>query len=290
MRILLILNPNAGSTATSRVAIQDLAAALVGHTLEVALPENGAQAEDAARSAVGQGYERILVGGGDGTVNSVLPALAGSETALGILPVGTVNVLAREFRIPLELDGALKVALHGTPRRVDLGQANGHPFALMAGLGYDARVVADVVPELKKLIGPFAYVTAGLQALAVHKSSQFHIEMDDLSVQVPAWLMIVGNAAYYTYELSLSPDARMDDGMLDVCIFAEQTALDRLTQLFAAAVGLHAQHPNVTIFRTSSLRITAEPRVQLQLDGDPAGTTPVEISVLPGALTVMTPG
>ncbi len=289
MRILLILNPKAGNIPAARVALVELAAMLSGHALEMALPASAAEAEAAARAAVAAGFARVLVGGGDGTVNSVLPALAGSDTALGILPVGTVNVLAREFRIPLTLESALKVALQGTPRRVDLGQANGKPFALMAGLGFDARVVADVMPELKTLIGPFAYVTAGLQALAVHKSSQFRLTMDALTVTVPAWLMIVGNAAYYTYELSLSPDARMDDGLLDVCIFGEQTALDRVTQLMATAVGLHAQHPNVTLFRASTLRIAAQPDVHVQLDGDPAGSTPLDISVLPKALTVMTP-
>ncbi|OPZ85879.1 MAG: Diacylglycerol kinase [bacterium ADurb.Bin429] len=289
MHILLILNPKAGNMATARVALVELAAILSGHTLEVALPTSATAAEAVAREAVAARFDRILVGGGDGTVNSVLPALVGSETALGILPVGTVNVLAREFRIPLTVEGALKVALHGAPRRVDLGQANGKPFALMAGLGFDARVVADVVPELKKLIGPFAYVTAGLQALAVYKSSQFRISMDDVTVTVPAWLMIVGNAAYYTYELALSPDARMDDGLLDVCIFGEQTALDRVTQLMATAVGLHTQHPNVTLFRTRSLSISADPPVHLQLDGDHAGSSPVEITLLPKALTVMTP-
>jgi YegS/Rv2252/BmrU family lipid kinase len=289
MRILLVMNTTAGGAAETRVSITDVARMLAGHTLEVARADSPAATETAVRAAVAAGVDRVLVGGGDGTIHAVLPALVGSATALGILPVGTVNVLARELQIPLDLESALRIALDGTPRRIDLGCADGRPFALMAGLGFDARVVADTVPRLKELFGAVAYVTTGLQALAVYRSSQFHVTMDDLDATFPAWLMIVGNATFYAYELSLSPDARIDDGLLDVCIFAETSALDRLTQLFATFVGLHPLHPNVSIFRTHRLHVTAEPPVCVQLDGDVAGTSPVEIGILPGALTVMTP-
>lgn len=289
MRILLLLNPKAGGTTAARVTLPRLAALLGGHTLEVALPTDAAQAEAAARQAVADGVDRILVGGGDGTINSILPAVQNTPVVLGILPIGTVNVLARELHIPLDLDAALQVALQGAPRRLDLGLANGHPFVLMAGLGFDARVVAEVAPRDKEMFGPLAYITAGLGALANHKCSRFDITIDDMTVQVPAWLMIVGNASYYAYALTLSPEARMDDGLLDVCLFGEQSALDRLTQLLATAVGLHARHPNVTLFRARALRVAAQPPVAIQLDGDSAGASPVEIGVLPGALTVMTP-
>lgn len=290
MHILLVMNPKAGAAATARVGLPRLAELLDGHTLEVARPPTAADAEAAARRAIAAGCTRVLVGGGDGTVNGILPALLHTEAALGILPVGTVNVLARELHVPLELEPALQTAITGTPKQVDVGQANGKPFVLMAGLGFDARVVADVTPRDKEIFGPLAYITAGIGALANHRSSRFTLAMDDFTVQVPAWLMIVGNAASYAYELTLSPEARMDDGLLDVCLFAEQTALDRLTQLAATAVGLHTRHPNVILFRTRALRITADPPVAVQLDGDPAGQSPVEIGVLPGALKVMTPG
>jgi diacylglycerol kinase (ATP) len=290
MRILLVLNPKAGAAGNARVALPQLAALLDGHLMEVARPQSADAAEAVVRRAVADGCTRVLVGGGDGTVNSVLPALLGTDAALGILPVGTVNVLARELRIPLELEPALQTAIAGTPRQIDVAEANGKPFVLMAGLGFDARVVADVDPRDKEIFGPLAYITAGIGALANHKSSRFTIEMADLCVQVPAWLMIVANAGYYAYELTLTPETRIDDGLLDVCLFAEQSALDRLTQLAATAVGLHPRHPNITIFRTDALRVTADPPVAVQLDGDPAGASPVDIRVLPGALTVMTPG
>ena len=204
------------------------------------------------------GFERVIVFGGDGTVDSVLPALAGSTTALGILPAGTANVLAREFHLPKGTKEALEIALYGNPRKIDLGMANGKYFALMAGLGFDAQVVSMVVPELKKILGPLAYVTSGLQSLSSYPKHQFQITMDDYSTTFCAWLIIVGNATTYGYDLAISPDSRIDDGLLDICIFGENNVFDRVTQLLATTVGLHSKHPNVTIFRTKSLHINSD--------------------------------
>jgi diacylglycerol kinase family enzyme len=133
----------------------------------------------------------------------VIAGLAGSEVPLGIIPLGTVNVLAREFGIPLNPTQALKVALEGSVRRIDLGMANGQPFALMAGLGFDAQVVSAVVPRLKELFGPVAYVTAGLRVLTRYKPSRFHFTADGMEFDLPAWLVVVGNASYYAYQLAI---------------------------------------------------------------------------------------
>lgn len=289
MRLLLLMNSKSGSSDNKKINLLEFASLLNSHEIEIAMPDSPEGAERAARAAVDAGYERLIVFGGDGTIDSVLPALAGSATALGVLPAGTANVLARELQLPMGVKKGLEIALNGTPRKIDLGLANGKYFALMAGLGFDAQVVSRVVPELKKIFGPLAYVTSGLQSLSSYPKSNYKITMDDYSATFPAWLIIVGNATTYGYELAISPESRIDDGLLDVCVFGEQSALDRVTQLLATAIGLHSKHPNVTIFRTKSIRISANPSVKYQLDGDQAGDSPVEISVQPGALTVMTP-
>jgi len=109
---------------------------------------------------------RVIVAGGDGTINAVLPALVGTSFPMAIVPVGSVNVLAREFGIPLAIDEAIGVAARGRLRRIDLGIADGRPFALMAGMGFDAAVVHSVASDVKNLVGPFAYVARGLSLLA----------------------------------------------------------------------------------------------------------------------------
>jgi diacylglycerol kinase family enzyme len=102
-------------------------------------------------------------------------------------------------------------------------------------------------------------------------------------------VIVVGNASYYAYEVPMNPDARMDDGMLDLCIFAEEHALDRLSQIGAVFTGQHLKHARVSRLRAKHVHIEADPPIHLQLDGDPAGASPVEISVLPSALHIVTP-
>jgi YegS/Rv2252/BmrU family lipid kinase len=289
MRVLLILNPKAGASSRNQVELTGWMGRLAGHTLTVEVPKKAEDAMTVALRGVAEGYDRILAAGGDGTINRMVSALAETEIPLGIIPLGTVNVLARELGIPLDPVKALQVALHGRERRLDLGVANGQYFTLMAGLGFDAKVVSEIVPRLKELFGSLAYVTAGLQTLARYKSSQFYLTFNGKTVRFPAWLLVVGNASCYAYQLSIASGARMDDGLLDIIVFGEQNALDRLTQIGAVFIGQHIKHPNIRYFQAPAISIAAEPRVHLQLDGDPAGVSPVEITVKHKALSVIVP-
>ncbi|HEY3416626.1 MAG TPA: diacylglycerol kinase family protein [Armatimonadota bacterium] len=290
MRIHLILNPEAGGgSGANYIGIWRRTAAAEGHALEITVPSAPTEIVQAVQRACQQGAERILVAGGDGTVNHALPALAHSDIPLGIIPVGTANVLARVFGIPLAPEQAFRVACTGTVRNVDLGRANDRLYALTAGMGFDAEVITEIVPRLKDLFGPLAYITAGIQVLTRFKSSLFHLQFDGKELLLPAWLVIVANAGYYAYQLTVSPEARIDDGLLDVVIFAEQSALDRLTQIGATMLGQHTKHPNVQYFQVRNLHVVANPAVRLQLDGDEADSSPVDFSVLPGALRVMVP-
>jgi len=289
MRVLLIFNPKAGPTNRCQVDLLSWLTQLAGHTLTVQLPETADDAATVAKRGVDEGYDRILAAGGDGTINRVVSALAETGIPLGIIPIGTVNVLARELNIPLDPVKALQVALGRRSRSLDLGMANGHSFTLMASMGFDAKVVSEIVPRLKELFGPLAYVTAGLQTLARYKPSQFYLTFDGKTVRFPAWMLVVGNASYYAYQLTVTPGARMDDGLLDIIVFGEQNALDRLSQIGAVFIGQHVKHPNIRYFQAPALSIAAEPPVHLQLDGDSVGMSPVEISVKHGALRVMVP-
>jgi YegS/Rv2252/BmrU family lipid kinase len=232
---------------------------------------------------------RVVVAGGDGTIHAALPALIDRGVPLVILPVGSVNVLARDLGIPTALDTAIRVAERGQERQIDLGYANGRPFALMAGIGFDAEVVRSVAPDLKNLIGSLAYVARGLQVLASYPQTRFHIEANGEEVEAAGWLAVVANASRYTYHWRLAPDARIDDGWLDLCFFASESALQTAGQVVAVLGGQHSSHLGVRHLRAKRFRFHCEPDVAVQLDGDPAGSTPVEVTVAPGALTVMVP-
>ena len=292
MKALLVANPNAGRIGGEAGPVR-LAQRLQDAGLEThAVPAGvvGAVA-DALRQAIRrepEGQVRVIVAGGDGTIHAALPVLVETGVPLAILPVGSVNVLARELGLPRELDAAIAVARDGIPRRVDVGIANGQPFALMAGIGFDAAVVRAVARPVKRLVGSLAYVTSGLRLLPSYPPSRFLILADGRQVEAQAWLAVVANAARYTYGWRIAL-ARIDDGWLDLCLFRGQSTAERIGQVIAVLRGRHSTHPGVAHLRARQFRFECEPPAPLQLDGDPAGTTPVEVGLLRSALTVLVP-
>lgn len=292
MKALLVANPNAGGMGGS-AGLARVEQGLRAAGLEVRLVAAGdvSQVREALSQALHEepeGRVRVVVAGGDGTIHAALPALAGTRVPLAILPVGSVNVLARELGLPRRLEAAILVAREGRPRRIDLGLANGRPFALMAGIGFDAAVVHSVAAPVKRLIGSLAYVARGLRLLASYSPSRFVISADDRQVEARAWLAVVANAASYTYHWQLA-SARIDDGWLDLCLFRGHSVAQRTAQVLSALRGRHASHPGVDHLRARRFRFECDPPAPLQLDGDAAGGTPVEVSLLRGALTVLVP-
>ncbi len=269
-----------GSLAEAGFAVERIAAPA---------PAGTVAALSAALSCAETQDTRVVVAGGDGTIHAALPALVDTGVPLAILPVGSVNVLARELGIPPSLEAAIGVAKSGRLRQIDLGYANGRAFALMAGIGFDAAVVQSVAPQLKDLVGSFAYVARGLQVLASYPQTRFHIEADGEEVEAAGWLAVVANASRYTYHWRLAPDAQIDDGWLDFCFFSSESALQTAGQVVATLGGRHFSHPGVQHLRAKRFRFRCTPEVAVQLDGDPAGMTPIKVEIRPGALTVMVP-
>ncbi|MDD2485831.1 MAG: diacylglycerol kinase family lipid kinase [bacterium] len=291
-RAALILNPVAGQ-GRLKVARDRLMHIMseVGLDCRISLTEQAGDGLRLAREAAGDGYDLVVAVGGDGTVNEVVNGLAGLDTPLGILPLGSVNVLARELAIPLDLPRAARVLVDGTLRRIDLGMAAGRYFTLMAGFGFDAEVVSNVRPPVKDIIGPSAYVLKSLEALTYYQATDISIEMDGRTFQTKAFAAIIGNSSMYAYPLKVTPHACMDDGLLDICIF-ERPMTDRigfLHQMVDIFRERHLHHPDVQYFRARHVVIESEPEIMMQLDGDIFGTTPAEVSIIPRSLPLMVP-
>lgn len=249
--------------------------------------------------ALASGACAVLAFGGDGTARIVAGALAGSGVPMGLLPAGTGNLLARNLGIPVNrLEGALQVALTGRDRAIDVGrvefaatpEATPRPeaFMVMAGLGFDAEVMAGTGPELKQRLGWVAYVISGTQRLRGRRTP-VTIQVDGGPVRERRIrTVVVGNCGTLQGGIQLLPAAVPDDGWLDVVVVAPRSLLGWLT--VTRAVITRREHSTVEHFRCRSIEVRAERPLHAQLDGDPVGTARLlRAHVDPMALVVRVP-
>jgi YegS/Rv2252/BmrU family lipid kinase len=294
MRALLVCNPHAGGVhgeaALAIVERRHRRAGLDPERVPGAQPSDVCGNLGAMLRGRSSRDARLVCVGGDGTINAILPALIGADIPLAIIPAGTFNALAGELGIPRDIERAVSVALTGRPRRVDVGLANDRPFCQIAGMGFDAAAVHSVLPHRnKKLLSPAALVR-GLRLLAQYRQPRVRVTADGVAVESRAWLTLVANASMYTYCIRAAPGARVDDGMLDLWLFESRSPAHAARQLAAILRGKSGTVAGAHRVQARSIQLESDPTVFLHVDGDAAGTTPVEFSLVPGALTVMTPG
>lgn len=293
MKSVLILNPVAGRWRPAGIEERiDRALRKHGISCEILRTEKAGDASALARRVAGEGCELVIAAGGDGTVNEVVNGLVGTGVTLGILPLGTVNVLARDFGISLDPKKAIRTLAGGIIKNIDLGCANGRYFTIMAGCGFDAEVVANVLQPIKDLIGGSAYVLKSLETLAKYLATDVVLEMPDETYSTKAFLIVIANVSTYSYNMKITPHASHDNGLLDICVF-ERPIMDRIGfmhQLADVFVNRHLYHRAVQYFRTTKVTVKSDPEIMVQLDGDSFGTTPVEISIIPRILPVIVPG
>ncbi len=255
--------------------------------LETTEEETGrAQAE----KAHAEGVDVVLVSGGDGTVMAAVSGLAGTGTPLAILPSGTGNLLARNLGLPIDLDEALATALDGASRTIDVGACEGFSFAVMAGMGFDAHVMADAPEAVKARLGWPAYVVSGLKHLR-DRRMDLRISLDGAPpLRRRARSVLVGNVGTLTAGMCLLPEAEPDDGVLDVMVVRARGLLDWLRLAWAVLRHREPADAQAETFqaRTVDLRVGRdEPR---ELDGDPiAPGRRMRVEVQPGALIVRVP-
>jgi YegS/Rv2252/BmrU family lipid kinase len=269
---------------------------------EVALhPTTGPSTAAAiATFAVEAGCSILAAAGGDGTVNEVLNGLASAKdglqsTALAILPLGTVNVFAKELGIPSQLEAAWKVIQDGAERTVDLpfvdsintGNSSRRYFAQMAGAGMDSVAIGRVRWELKKKAGQFAYLWACVETLG---QRQPRVEFEINGTKQVAPLIGVGNGRFYGGRFPAFPKARLDDGLLDVTVIPRVNPITILRVLLALQRDRLADCSAALCLQTSELRLRASDGTPWHVEGDIAGDLPVSIGLRPRALRVVGPG
>lgn len=280
--ILVILNPAARSerakSAWKRIE------KLPNCTMRATTGPGDAQA--VAEAAVQEGFKTIVAAGGDGTVNEVVNGIVGSDVALGILPVGTMNVFAAELGLPGDLDEAWAVIRAGRTRKVDLLRANQQYFIQLAGVGLDAQVVQATSWNFKKNFGPLSYLISAAQ-IAARKPPRLMVEADGITRE--GSFVLIGNGRYYGGPVAFFKDARIDDGKLDVLIFKNLAYLDIARYLATVFMGKHTTLPDVEYFQTKRAVVRSDEDVPVEVDGEVVTTLPVTFRISSRKLRVVVP-
>jgi len=292
MKTLCIINPVAGRGRAIRVWEQ------VKHklaescsTLAWEFSQGQGDATAIARGAVSQGYELVVVFGGDGTLHEVVNGLAGSAASLAVIPAGTGNDFARSLGISKDPQQAMQVLTGGKMKYLDLGRFDGRYFLNMAGLGFDADV-AHRINGKRLLKGQLAYLIAVLQTLAAYDSYQLEIIIDGQSFTEEAIMVSVGNGQFVGGGFRLLPQASMEDGFLDVMVVKRTSRADIIRTLPSLYRGTHLEHPKCSFYRGREVTISLiQPSRQVfaQVDGQEISQFPLSFRVLHRALQVIAP-
>jgi YegS/Rv2252/BmrU family lipid kinase len=250
-------------------------------------------ATELAEQAARDGFATVVAAGGDGTINEVVNGLmrvpAETRPRLGIAPMGTANVYARELGLPLSLNAAWHVIAAGCERRVDVGvarTADGEQrcFAAVAGAGFDAIAIASLDLRLKKRFNWLAYVISGFRTVA-RGLPRVTVAADGRHCE--GCFVFIGNGRFYGGTYHMFPEARLDDGMLDVCIFEGGRVLDVLRYLPRVLAASHSKLADVHYFRARRIRVESPQPAPTELDGELWKDCPVEFSVESEALRVL---
>jgi YegS/Rv2252/BmrU family lipid kinase len=291
---VVIVNPAAagGKTMKSLTRIHGLLKR-IGRPYAIYITKGRGDAIEAAKSYAGAGAKRILSVGGDGTLNEVANGIyqAGGSAALGLVPVGHGSDFARTVGSAGSVEGSVLRACEGEERPIDLGLARyadgtERAFINIAGLGFDARVAQRA--QRSRLPGSnLPYLGSALATLVGYRNINVTITTNGQTIETPAVFVQIANARYMGGGYHFAPMARIDDGLLDVCVVGDFGKLELVRQIPGVYRGKHVTNAKFSHLTATRVQIsTAEPAI-VQLDGELVGSTPLEFEVLPAAIRLV---
>lgn len=293
---MIIVNPAAGGGRAARLLpwLRERLERRPDARLEVTGRPGDAErlAGDAARA----GHDRVVAIGGDGTVQEVVNGLIDHRgpPSLGVVPMGSGNDLARSLGLPTDATEAWRVAVGRQTRGLDVARArNGDGaerwFASAGGIGFDAQVAAAMVSRGRWQLGRLGYLMTTLAELRRFSNRRVELRIDGRTSTHDVLLIAIANGAFYGGGMRIAPSARPDDGILDVCVVGDISRLTAIRQLPSLYRGTHVDHPQVSMHAGRSIEIDGEGGTRVHLDGEPFGSLPLRVSIVPGALDVGAP-
>ena len=290
-RILAIYNPTAGRRARGRFERFRTALTRLGTAVTIAETNAPLHAKSLAESADPGRFDAVAVAGGDGTINEAVNGIVHSGLPLAILPLGTANVLANELGLPRDPEALAEIAALAPPRSIVPAEIvtaeRNEPwrFLLMAGIGFDAEVVAHLNLKLKRKIGKGAYALGSLAQLARHERRLFDARIDG-TLERPASL-VVARAHFYGGRFVLAPDARLDQAVLHTVLFPGASRLAALRYMGAVVTGTLKQQCDVEVRRASAIDLAGPEGTPVQIDGDVRAHLPATIRLAAAPLALI---
>lgn len=285
-RALIIFNPVAGRR---RVGIfRRTLAELQQRGCEATVKETTRprEAEDFAREAADE-YDLVVAAGGDGTVNEVVNGLAGGTTPLGLLPLGTSNVLAREIGLGRDPAAVADVLVSGAVRRVNLGRANDRLFAVMASVGFDSRVVDAVSLPAKRILGRWAYVTEAVRQLSLGPPPRIAVSVDGQYFETAG--AVIANGRLYGGPFVTAPEARLEERLFQAVLFQPGGRLLVVRLAAALVTNRLSRSSRVAVVPARSVVIDGPAGEPVQGDGDVLTRLPASISIADDPLSLVAP-
>ena len=291
-RLLVIYNPAAGRRSARRLR------RFLDHLARLAVPAvvretaGRGDAEAFARAADAGEFDAVVAAGGDGTINEAVNGLAASDLPLAILPLGTANVLANEIGLPRDPGRLAAIAAAGVARPVRTGEViwdgGARRFVMMAGIGFDASVVAGLDPVLKRRFGKLAYVAEIVARLARHRDCRYSVAC--AGEEIPVAAAVVANGRFYAGRFVLAPGARLEAPTLELVLFLRGGRLAVIRYMVAMALGRVHRVPDVRILRAASVSLAGPAGAPVHADGDIVASFPVTIALAPRPLRLIRPG
>ncbi|MDZ7789248.1 MAG: lipid kinase [Xanthomonadales bacterium] len=256
--------------------------------VEIVRPEDPQSLPKAIRERAGS-FDRIVLGGGDGTVNLALDALIEANKPVGLLPLGTANDLARSLEIPEKLDRAVDVILTGNTRRLDVARVNDVSFINAIGIGMGPQMTREMDAESKSQLGVLAYLKGVMQILRHQRVFNARIKSEDRSREGEYIQITIANGINYGGGMTIADDAKLDDGRLDVLLVRKQSYLSLLGNVLRIRTGVPRASDTLSHWRCREISIETDAPMDVTADGEFLTETPVECTVIPSCLSVYAP-
>ena len=270
MNAAIIINPIAGSsrrpTITQKVELAHKALRACDRSGEVAVTTHPGHGAELTKGFVERDVETVVAWGGDGTINEVASALAFGRTALGIVPSGSGNGLARELNVPRDPGGALRTALTGATRTIDAGELGGRLFFNVAGIGFDAHLAALFNRSSSR--GGLRYVATTIRGILGYEPSYYRLRSSDVAISRTALIVALANSRQYGLNAQIAPLARPDDGLLELVVVPPMSPLSVLWHVRRLFSGTLHQVPGVTMQSFRDLEIASDALPVFHVDGE----------------------